>query len=416
MTTQTIKITDAVIKKALANSDIRQLKDPRYSLYFRINSNRTGGSWTLVHYQHGKQYRRKIGSYPQLTTKKLFDALPDIIQALAIDVKQPVHTDSLITLGQVLSWYLTRSETDRSISKVRKTNIKSMITKHLLPALNTVAVTAVDHGVIDSQLMWPLQQQLNISTVQAVFKVLKQATKQANRLKMIAHDPFAGVNFSDFIQAKINAKDGALRAEQLPLLAQQWQHHHDKSTVMLAVMMISCGTRIGETRMAKWTDIDVRRGEWFIPAVNTKTKQAHRLPLTPNMMALLEQYRTMSQSAFLFSNGNRKALSACKASEQIRTLSNGQWTAHDLRKLARTCWADNGVDYMVAEMLLNHALSKLDQAYIHTYAEQQKRQALVAYHEQLAQAGFFLSLDNSTNRLPITTDNINPVHPTPCLA
>ena len=56
----------------------------------------------------------------------------------------------------------------------------------------------------------------------------------------------------------------------------------------------------------------------------------------------------------------------------IRAIANGQWTGHDLRKLARTVWADIGIDYLVAETLLNHAKGKLEQAYIHTYIELQK--------------------------------------------
>ncbi|MGE4262058.1 hypothetical protein [Shewanella sp.] len=68
------------------------------------------------------------------------------------------------------------------------------------------------------------------------------------------------------------------------------------------------------------------------------------------------------------------------ASYWIRSISKGNWSAHDLRKLARTSWADLGIDYMVAEQLLNHSMSKLDKAYIHTYMETQKRAAIEQWH------------------------------------
>ena len=397
--TLNIKITDAVIKQTLGDSSIRQIRDPRYPLYFIVNRTRTGGSWTYVHYQHGKQYRRKIGSYPALKSKRLFDALPEIIQSLAISVKRDIQTDSFLTLNEILNWYLNRSLTDRRLSRSRKTDIKYVITKYLIPNIGNVNIKTIDHHLIDTQLMWPLQQQLNVSTVQTIFKVLKQTTKQAKKLKMIATDPFAAINFSDFIQARISAKDGALRAEHLAILAQQWQKHEDKTSVILAVMMLCCGTRLGETRQAKWQDIDSVNNEWFIPAKNTKTRQAHRVPVTDELMQLLVHYRSMATGAFLF--GKFKPLSAVQASQLVKQLSGGQWTAHDLRKLARTIWADSGVDYMIAEMLLNHKLSKIDQAYIHTYAEQQKRKALNQYHSQLLHLGFFLCLNHDTNLLSI---------------
>ena len=68
------------------------------------------------------------------------------------------------------------------------------------------------------------------------------------------------------------------------------------------------------------------------------------------------------------------------ANQMLRAIAHGHWTAHDLRKLARTVWADIGIDYLVAETLLNHAKNKMDQTYIHTHIELQKSEALKAYH------------------------------------
>lgn len=69
-------------------------------------------------------------------------------------------------------------------------------------------------------------------------------------------------------------------------------------------------------------------------------------------------------------------------------LAKGEWSSHDLRKVARTAWTDLGVDYMVGELLLNHAMKDLDATYIHTTAEGLKRQALEAWHKHLDGQGF----------------------------
>jgi hypothetical protein len=62
----------------------------------------------------------------------------------------------------------------------------------------------------------------------------------------------------------------------------------------------------------------------------------------------------------------RSAVSDRNASYWLRRISKGNWSAHDMRKLARTSWAVLGIDYTVTEQLLNHSMSKLDKAYIHT--------------------------------------------------
>ena len=403
MKTLTIKITDAVIKKALVDNDISQLKDPRYSLYFRINSNRTGGSWIL----RRKNQSKTVGRYPQVNTKAVMAVLSEL--QLAVFCQEVTPLSTFATVGDVLSWHLERCQQSSSLSKVRKINIKYMVTRHLLPHVEQLLVVNVDHATMDKILLWPLQSSLNIASVRAVFAVLKTAMKKAHRLGLISMDPVASMKFSDFITATLPIKTGAIRSEHLPNVIQTLQQHHNKMAVMLAMMMMAHGTRIGETRKAKWQDIDLNNKWWFIPAENTKTKQAHRLPLSDLMIVTLQQYQHHHHSAYLFSNGNRKALSACDASTMIRTISNRQWTAHDLRKLARTLWADLDVDYMVGELLLNHALSKLDQTYIHTYAEQQKRTAIDRYHHHLNQHGFFLALDNSNGTgavLPSNTQSV----------
>ncbi|CAK3544202.1 hypothetical protein VCRA2121O67_410021 [Vibrio crassostreae] len=80
-------------------------------------------------------------------------------------------------------------------------------------------------------------------------------------------------------------------------------------------------------------------------------------------------------------------MSAAKASSIIQTVSQRKWTAHDLRKLARTCWTELGTDYLIGELLLNHTLSKLDETYIKTHANNMKREALEQYQSYLTQQG-----------------------------
>lgn len=46
------------------------------------------------------------------------------------------------------------------------------------------------------------------------------------------------------------------------------------------------------------------------------------------------------------------------------SIGKGNRSAHDLHKLASTCWTVLGIDYMVAEQLLKPAMSKLDKEYI----------------------------------------------------
>jgi hypothetical protein len=83
-------------------------------------------------------------------------------------------------------------------------------------------------------------------------------------------------------------------------------------------------------------------------------------------------------------------MSEGQASAVFTGLGKGAWSSHDLRKLARTSWADLGIDFMIGEMLINHAMGHNVQAYIHTTVEERKRAALELWHSHLDLKGFAL--------------------------
>lgn len=71
-------------------------------------------------------------------------------------------------------------------------------------------------------------------------------------------------------------------------------------------------------------------------------------------------------------------------------MGQGEWTSHDLRKLARTGWADLGIDHLVGELLINHAMGHNVKVYIQSGVMARKREALETWHAHLDQHGFGL--------------------------
>jgi integrase len=167
----------------------------------------------------------------------------------------------------------------------------------------------------------------------------------------------------------------------------------DPQPAMLALMMLCHGTRIGETRKAQWSHVSLSERTWYLPVGNTKTRVEHSLPLTEQVCALLIGYRAHQKASgyegqFLFPARNGKGMSKAQASAVFTGLGKGEWSSHDLRKLARTGWADLGIDFLIGEMLINHAMGHNVQAYIHTTVEERKRAALELWHGHLDGKGF----------------------------
>jgi integrase len=390
--TRAVKFSDAEIRRQAADLAVRDLRDPRHpGLYLRFGQDRRRASWYLV---KGKAWNQ-IARFPDLGAAAVLAELPALRQRLLRDPAAAVALGGLATVGQLLEWYGERMSRDRSLSDKRKTGAKSAIACHLLPRLVDLPIRDVTAAALDKQLMWPAQQQLSLSYVRQLFGLLVVAFRQAHKLGLIDTNPMAGLKFVDFTKARIMPKAARLRGVHLvdlvPMLAGLFETQPGEA--MLAVMMLCHGTRVGETRLARWPDVSLADGEWFIPAEHTKTRTEHRLPLTAQTKALLGRYRDIQiaqgyDGIYLFPSRRGRALSEGQASAVFTRMGKGEWTSHDLRKVARTAWTDLGIDGHIGEMLLNHSLGKIASTYINTQARAQRLLALEKWHAWLDERGF----------------------------
>jgi integrase len=104
-------------------------------------------------------------------------------------------------------------------------------------------------------------------------------------------------------------------------------------------LLLICGQRSGETRIAKWVDIDIEDGVWSIPAANTKASRSHRVPLCSLAQAVLADLKAVTGKAeYVFQTPSPRGEGAVRwvhrATERIRNRCGFDWRAHDLR---RTC-------------------------------------------------------------------------------
>ncbi|QGT81577.1 tyrosine-type recombinase/integrase [Pseudomonas coronafaciens] len=411
--TAAVRITEAEIKRQAAGTE-RDLRDvENRGLYLRFTRDRARASWYLV----SKGKWNLVGRFPDLSAKQVVAALPGI--RLRIEAGANSTLSKWATTGELLCWFADRYSLDRSLSEKRKDTSASMLRCHLVPCLGDVALSSIDKATLDSKLIWPMQQTVKIDYVRSAFQLLALAFRQAFKLRLISANPMQDIKFKDFSTAKVGIKASRLRGTQL----QDLLHHlaeviasnpHDG---MLAVMMLCHGTRIGETRLARWSHISLAEREWFIPSENTKTGVEHHLPLTDQVRQLLIWYRDKQQATgydgqFLFPGRGGEGLSEGRASAVFARVGKGEWTSHDLRKLARTCWADIGIDHLIGELLINHAMGHNVKVYVQSGVMARKRDALVKWNAHLDGKGFGLiheltgfRFEDSDNYLQ-PTDNV----------
>jgi integrase len=126
--------------------------------------------------------------------------------------------------------------------------------------------------------------------------------------------------------------------------------------------LLLLGQRRTETALMRWADVDLRRGVWIVPAEVTKSGREHRVPLPPQVRAILEGIPRRVRSPYVFWGRHGKAIAGwSKRLLPVYEASDAAgmvpWTIHDLRRTMRTGLGRLGVDRVLAELLLNHAIS-----------------------------------------------------------
>ena len=396
-------ITDKVIFAFESQPEVTRIRCTKYSeLQFRFNKNRNKGSWFV----YSRSTWRKVGAWPTVKTKDIRALLPSLLLTLSTGGKVTITSTEFNSIGDLLLWYGERMEDNSNLSDQRLKDIKSALKCHLLPRLGNLAIDDTTLKLLDKNLIWPSQKSLAKSTVIKHFAILKAAFKDAYDLQIINSNQLASFKISDFGEFQTPPKEGRIKPKQVKAILTD-VIDQPVTTYMITTIMITLGTRLGETRKARWDQIHLDdTPEWNIPAKNTKNRKAFDIKLPKKLAETLRQWKSYQKSrhykgGYLFpDNGERKELNANQATGLFRAFSGGLWSSHDLRKVARNCWSNQKVDFMVGERMLNHSLGKVAETYLDSSAGTLRLEALEKHVVWIeAQQPNYFDLKSKLNRV-----------------
>lgn len=117
--------------------------------------------------------------------------------------------------------------------------------------------------------------------------------------------------------------------------------------------------RPGELRNAQWSEFDKKKRLWTIPAERMKARRPHVVPLSSQVIVLLDELRAVHQSDCLFptpGSANRP-ISDMAMLSAIRRMgyTKEEMTAHGFRALASTSLEQLGFDSRLIELQLAHS-------------------------------------------------------------
>ncbi len=160
-------------------------------------------------------------------------------------------------------------------------------------------------------------------------------------------------------------------------------------------MLALTGQRKSEVAEARWSEIDLARKLWTIPAERMKAEAAHVVPLSDDVIAILESLPRFKRGDHVFSTtfGLKAINGFSKAKERLdkrmlrswRALGRGRgkdrrkaqiepWVIHDIRRTMRTGLSALPVPDLVRELVIAHTKPGLHKVYDqHAYLDEKCR-------------------------------------------
>ncbi len=125
--------------------------------------------------------------------------------------------------------------------------------------------------------------------------------------------------------------------------------------------VILTATRTSEVLGAAWTEVDLGKAIWTVPASRMKAGKEHRIPLSPRAVEILEAVKPLGKAS-LFPADTGGKLSTMAMSMLLRRMKV-DCTVHGFRSAFRDWSAEcTGYAHEVCEMALAHAIANKSEA------------------------------------------------------
>ena len=189
-----------------------------------------------------------------------------------------------------------------------------------------------------------------------------------------------------------------VRAKAISHAAMRWQDMpgffddlRTRDSMAAKALMFTCLTacRTSEVLGMRWAEVDDDLSVWTCPAERMKAGEAHRVPLTPEMLAILEPLRAIKSDVVFEGQKRHTPLSNMAMLMLLRRMGSKGVTVHGFRSTFRD-WASEvaGAPREVAELSLAHRTgTKVEQAYARSDLLDRRRALLQAWCAFVAGTG-----------------------------
>jgi integrase len=299
MAGQIAKLTDLKLRSIKPTQKIQKLSDGR-GLQFWVTP--AGGKYWRMEYRFdNKKKLFSIGPYPEVSAAAARDAASRAREQLREGVDPSERKKELTKATIAAAEHAFGSLAKQLVEKKRKEG-RAIVT---LTKMNWI------FGKIEADLGHRPIQEITTRDIVAVLKREEEAgnLETARRMRTVIGEVFRyamqhGLVTSDPVQATRGAiaqprprnHPAIIDPQELAKLLRLMDEYSHRNQLCGAALQLMCllYPRPGELRQAEWSEFDLEKAVWTIPASRTKMRRPHAKPLATQAVEILRGLRPIS--------------------------------------------------------------------------------------------------------------------------
>ena len=323
-------------------------------------------SWVFRYQLNGKRRDMGLGPYPEISLADARDKVVELRRQLLKGTDPLNSVSERVFTFKELAAELIESKRPGWKNAKHAAQWTSTLETYAYPTLDKMDVRDIDTSHVHAALkqIWTAKPETASRVRQRIEAVLDYASALGVR------DGANPARWRGHLQNILPRPSSIRPVQHHPAL--DWQElpsfmaelsKRDGVSAKALMFTILTAARSGEVRGVLWSEINLRSGVWIVPAGRMKASKEHRVPLTPEAVALIGKPGKADQLIFGNPIHPSRPLSDMALTSVLRKMGRSDITVHGFRSTFRD-WAGETTNFPreVIEAALAHQLKDKSEA------------------------------------------------------
>jgi len=377
--------TVAALTLSADKSDVIHFDDTLPGFGYRLRRS-TGGkvlrTWVAQYKRAGRSRRMLIGAAEKVGAEQARTKAKMILGAVALGQdpqaeKADRRGKDRNSLRAAIEEFLAAKE--RQLRPRSFVEVKRYLTTGYFKPLHALPLDAITRADVSARVV-AIERESGSPTAARAKGALSSFFVWARRMGLCEQNPT--IDTAQPREGK--ARDRVLTDAELTAI---WKACGEDDYGRIIKLLVLTGCRRAEIGDMAWSEVDLDRGTFTIPASRSKNKRPHTLPVMPMMREIIDAVPRMATREQLFGQRSHGFTAWHDGKPALDERSGvSAWTLHDIRRSVATKMADIGIQPHIVEQVLNHQSGHrrgVAGIYNRSSYEREVKAALAQWHDHL---------------------------------